>query len=293
MQQIRIGTLNRVRDVIRKKNEGIKFDVVEDKKTEEDKKKQKFDKKYNDTNLPKLLESLLKTEKIKNDEYAYIEKCLSMTDKSKQVENQYERLMKEYIQLEPIYVLFLSKVRGIGDVLSANLIKEFGYCERYENVSKLWAHTGNSVLNGKSPKKRKGEDINFSPRLRTMTWKISDCLMKQNAGIYRQIYESEKNKQSERVFEKGELLEMFGKPYKEDSTKLLLLHSHNRALRKMRKMFLSHYWACSRELSGLSCRPLYVDEKLHHQNIITWKQALDMENNFKSTTTTKKKKNAK
>jgi len=271
MQQIRIATIGRIRDVVRKKLEGIKVDEVEKKKEKD------FEKKYKDSELHGLLKEAENKGKLTQKEYKYIEKCLQVAMDSSKIEQKYKKAMLEYIQIESVYAIFLKKIRGIGEVLSANLIKEFGYCERYDNVAKLWAHTGNSVIDGIAPRKRKGEDLTFSPRLRTITWKISDCLMKSNHGIYRQIYDTEKQKQLAREYKEGELLEKYGKPYKKEDTKLKLNHSHNRALRKIRKLFLSHYWACARELMELPLKEPYVKEKLGHKDIITWRNAISKE----------------
>jgi hypothetical protein len=296
MQQIRISSMNQFRDVIRKKNEGIPFNAVEEKKSPEEKKK--FDKKYSDKNLPKILEKLTEEKKLDVKEGDYITKCLKISIESMEIENSYRDMMTTYVKTEPVYNMFLSKVMGIGPVLSANLIKDFGYCESYDNVGKLWAHTGNDVNpDHVAPRRISGEDLHHSPRLRTMTWKISDSLVIHNKGLYRQIYESERKIQSERVYAPGELQQQYAKyitdkkkGYQFDDTKLTLLHACNRALRKMRKMLLSHYWACSREMVGLPCRPIYAEEKLGHKSIITWKQALEMEGKFKPTFQKKKEK---
>ncbi|MCD6176785.1 MAG: transposase [Candidatus Cloacimonetes bacterium] len=265
MQEIRISTLNRIRDVIRKKAENIGFKEVEKKK-----KKKTNIEKYTDKQLIEILPKLDYTK----EEINYIKRCFDLADESTKLENKYKRAMLEFVNNELIYTEFLKKIKGIGPVLSANLIKEFGYCENYDNVAKLWAHTGNHVVEGIAPKKRKGKDITFSPRLRTLTWKLSDCLMKSNHGIYRDIYDNEKEKQLTIKYKQGELLKKYGKPYKKEDVTLKKLHAHNRALRKMRKLFLAHYWACARELKGLDTREPYVKEKLGHKNIITWKQAI-------------------
>lgn len=273
MQEIRISTINRIRDVVRKKKEGIEFDEVEEKKKEKD-----YEEKYKDKDLPKYLNRLEKEGKVTERENKYIQKCLDIQHESEKIENKYKSAMMEYIISEKIYTEFLEHIRGIGSVLSANLIKEFGDCNKYDTVAKLWANSGNSVVDGVSPKRHKGEDLHFNPRLRTMTWKISDCLMKSNKGIYRAIYNTEKTKQSARDFKEGELEKKYGKPYKKEDLKLSKGHCHNMALRKMRKLFLSHYWACARELAGLDTRIPYVQEKLGHKDIITWQDAIKREN---------------
>lgn len=273
MQGVRIGTKNRIRDVIRKKIEGIPFDAVEEKKGEEETK----ETKYSDKDLLALFDECLKKGQVDQTEYDYTMRCWETADNSEKIEAQYKKTMEEYVKMEPIYTEFMQHIRGLGPVLSANLIKEFGYCEKYSTVSKLWAHTGNSVIGGKAPKKRKGEDLTFSPKLRTLTWKISDSLLKQNKSYYRSIYDTEKQRQLNREYAEGVLLEQFGKPYKSEETHLRLLHAHNRALRKMRKHLLDHYWVAARELSNQSVSAPFVSTFEGHQHIIDWRTAVKME----------------
>lgn len=253
-QKIRMASMNRMRDVIRKKLEGIAFDEVEAKKKEKD-----FKKRYSDETLFDKLLKLQTEGKISKDEYKYILKCWEMMGESKRLEMKYQRGMSKYISGEPIYTEFLSKIKGIGKVLSANLIKEFGDCSKYENVSKLWAHTGNDVKGGKAPQRRKGVEISYSPKLRTLTWKLSDSLLKSNKGYYRNIYDTEKEKGLNVTYEEGVLKEKYGKPYKKTDVALSRGHAHNRALRKMRKLFLSHFWGASRELNFLPTDTVYVE----------------------------------
>lgn len=271
-QQVRIASMNRVRDVIRKLVEGIKFDEVEAKKEEK-----KYKKKYTDKELLAMLNKLLVDGKILTEEYDYITECWEIMKDAKRLERKFQDAMKTFISKEAVYNKFLSKIRGIAEILSANLIKEFGDCSKYDTVSKLWAHSGNSVVNGVAPKLRKGEDISFSPRLRTLTWKLSNSLMKQNKGVYRDIYVKEKKRQLGITYDIGILEEKYGKPYKKEDTAISLGHAHNRALRKMRKIFLDHYWCASRELNGLSTEKNYVEGVLGHTHIITWKEAIAKE----------------
>lgn len=271
MQEVRKATKNRIRDVIRKKAEGIDFDEVEEEKEEDD-----YSQKYTDDQLFEEWKNLKEKGDITEEEFKYVKKCWEVAKESKKIERKYKTQMMDYVKQEPIYIKFLQHVRGIGPVLSANLIKEFGNCSTYDTVSALWKHTGNHVKNGKAPKLKKGEDISYSPKLRTLTWKISDCLMKANKAVYRRIYDSEKKRQLAKEYEKGYLADKYNGYDKED-TQLSKGHAHNRALRKMRKIFLAHYWSASRELDGLETRESYVKEKLGHKNIITWKDALKEE----------------
>lgn len=320
-QQVRIASMNRVRDVIRKLVEGIKFDEVETKKETK-----KYKKKYTDKELIAMLDKLLIDHKILTEEHDYIMECWEIMKEAKKLEKKFQNAMKTFISKEAVYNEFLSKIRGIAEILSANLIKEFGDCrvmiysiekedcraedgtklvskliakegdadfekyyllakgdsvrykiKGYPNVSKLWAHSGNSVVNGLAPKLRKGKTLSFSPRLRTLTWKLSDSLMKQNKGVYRDIYLKEKERQLGITYDIGVLEEKYGKPYKKEDINISLGHAHNRALRKMRKIFLDHYWCASRELNGLSTEKNYVEGVLGHTHIITWREAIAKE----------------
>lgn len=303
-QDFHLKFMNRIRDIVRKINEGIAFDEVEEKKEQKD-----YSKKYGDRNLLPIMESLLKMGKINKAEFDYFYECFAIIQGSTinkmikckhcnkrsknelktggilEVEKYCQNLIKEFVQVEPIYKRFLSKIKGIGPIISANLIRRFGYCERFDTVSKLWAYTGNNVdKDGKAPKREKGKVLGFNSRLRAFTWNISDALLKLNKGYYRKLYDQEKEKQLNREYEAGYLHKKYPQKrkggtyiYPETATKLILGHAHNRALRKVRKRFLSHYWEASRELIGKPCRRTYVEGVLHHSHIINWKEALQME----------------
>ncbi len=258
-QKIRIETLNRIRDIIRKKAEGIPFDQVEEKKE-----KKTYDAKYNDKNLLEALEKLKEEGKFTEKEYDYLSKSIDAAINTGKIENQYKRLMMGYIVTEPIYQTFLLKIRGIGPVLSANLIKNFGYCEKFEYVSSLWRYCGLAVINGVAEKRKKGEKLSYSPRLKTLAWKIGDSFIKQNTPLYRGIYDKEKAKQEAKM-----------DPEKEGCPRNKM-HCHLRAMRKMVKIFLQHYWVASRELKGLEVSKPYVIEKLKHKKYIDWRKAVEM-----------------
>ncbi len=279
-QNTRISAMNQIRDVIRKTSEGIEFNEVEEKKEKKD-----YKKKYTDNELLSKWNQLLIDGEITQKSYDYLLECWKMVKETKNLEGKYKRAMLKFVKDVPIYKEWLSKIRGIGPVLSANLIKEFGDCSQYGTVSKLWAYTGNHVVDGIAPKREKGKRLSYSPRLRTLTWKLSDSLLKQNKGFYRKIYDDEKKKQLRKTYELGYLHEKYpqkrksGKDiYPESATTLILGHAHNRALRKMRKIFLAHYWHVARELAGLKTEQTYVEGVLGHDHIVSWEEALTREN---------------
>jgi len=208
----------------------------------------------------------------------------------------------------------LSHIPGIAEVLAAQLIAKIP-CDKYEKVSSLWRHCGLHLVcasctekrssrdksmktypvlvnsqgicpkcgkRGVGPKRKSGRNIDFDPRLRTLAWKIGDCLIKQKSPVYYDIYSNEKERQLSRTYKPGELKKTYdalyreGKnPYKEEDTKLKQNHAHTRAMRKMIKIFLQHYWVVSRMIEGLPTRAPYVHEKLGHTTIITWQEVLE------------------
>jgi hypothetical protein len=271
-QSVRKSGMNRVRDIIREKAEGLDKSKPEEK-IEKD--KRTFDKKYKDENLEKTLEEMAKTKKLTQEEYEYLEKFLDISEKAQKLENDYKNLMLAYVESEPIYNVFLHPIKGVGPVISARLIKSFGYCERYEHISSVWKHCGLHVVNGKAPKRAKGEKIEYSPELRSFIWNIGDSFIKQNSPVYREFYDQAKKQYQEVIFKPGELLEKYGKPYKDKDVHFKPLHAHNRAKRKMEKLFLSHYWMAARETAGLSVSEPYVQEKLGHEHIITWQSVVN------------------
>ena len=299
-QEVRITEFNRIRDIIRRKIENIPLvEKVEEKKD----KKEKFKEKFVDKKIPEYLKKLIKDEKITEKERDYIEKILEVQKKAEKYEKEYEKLMKEFVESELIYTEFLEKIRGISTILSANLIKEFGYCENATYISSLWKYCGMHVVNGEAPVRKKGEKLEFNAKLRTMVWKISDSFVKQRTPFYRNIYDKEKKKQVKMLdkFLEGlskEDLKKFDKLKKaeSDGTKrkkmrgfvsevnpkapVTLLNADLRARRKMVKIFLAHYWQACKELSQKSqetqnmiAKP-YVYDKLKHKHISNWKEAI-------------------
>lgn len=271
-QEVRIKEMHRIRDVIRKKIEGIKPTEVEKKKKKED----KYKKKFKDTEIPKYLEMLIKDKKLTEKESNYIKKMMEIHKQARKHEVEYKKLMDEYVESEDIYMKFLQHIRGISSVLSCNLIKEFGYCENAPNISSLWKYCGMHVVNGESPKRKKGQKLDFNLRLRSLCWKIGDSFVKQRTPFYRDIYDKEKARQL-KLMEKPTLSR---KP-DELSVPKNKLHADLRSRRKMVKIFLAHYWMACKELSHenienhiyVANKP-YVESKLKHKHISNWNEAV-------------------
>jgi len=293
-QEVRITEFNRIRDIIRRKLEGIPLVGSVEKKKEDE---EKFKEKFVDKLIPKYLEKLKLEGKLTQEEKSCIERILEVQKNAEKYEKEYEKLMMEFVESEIIYKKFLEKIKGISAILSANLIKEFGYCENAQYISSLWKYCGMHVNDGQAPVRKKGEKLEFDARLRTMVWKISDSFVKQRTPFYRKIYDKEKKKQVKMLdgFLEGlskEDLKKFNKLKKEksDGTKrkkmrdfvskvdpkapVSLMNAELRARRKMVKIFLAHYWQACKELTNQKIDDPYVKGKLKHKRISNWRDAL-------------------
>lgn len=268
-QQIRISQKNRVRDIIRRKIEGIPLDMPEEKIEESDR---TYNEKFKDKNLPKFLGELVLDGKITDAEKQYIEKLYGISAETEKTEGHYKVLMDQYLQEEELWYGWLSKIRGISSVLGSNLLKNLGYCENYEYVSSLWRHTGFDPDGAKGlAGATVGEDgkkhIHYSPKLKTMVWKIADSFFKQRTQPYRGIYDATKQKELA-------LMEQYGKgvsvPECIDGKTTCKngKHVEFRAKRKMVKTFLQHYWRNGRLYKDLPITDLYPIAKLGHKHYI-------------------------
>lgn len=252
-QQNRISSMNRLRDILWKRNEGL------DLRAKISKDEIKITKEYNDENIVNLLKKMVIENKLSPSEMEYITNVTEIFRRETDSEKFLKKNMEAFVLNEEIWKEFLSKVKGIGIIHTANLLKFFGYCETFDNIGKVWAYAGMAVVDGKAPKLTKGEDVKYSPACKTLCWKISDSFIKHRTPFYRDIYDKTKEAEKLRTDE--------NKPKN-------LLHADLRARRKAVKMFLSHYWACCRELRGLSVRSPWVIEYGGHQTFIPWREAI-------------------
>lgn len=257
-QQVRIGSMNRMRDIVWRKNEGIPFD----KKIEKEEKKN-YDKRYSDKEISNLLKEMRKENKLTDNELEYMLNIVDIAIKESGTEKSYKIQMMKYINQEIIYTKFLNRIKGLGPVLSANMLKWFGYCEKYKMVSSLWKHCGLHVIetDGQehAPKRKRGEKIDWNPQLRTLCWKISDSFIKQRTPYYRDIYDKIKARELNR---------------KDDNKPKSKLHADLRARRYTVKRFLQHYWDCAKELTGQERTKPYIMGKGKHTHYETWKEAV-------------------
>ena len=123
----------------------------------------------------------------------------------------------------------------------------------FDTISKLWAYSGLAVKDGKSIRRKKGEQLNFNLKIKTgVVGVIGDCLIKSNKSYKKEIYDTYK----ERIQKRGCCQEKH-KKHKGKMCKDYPGHSARMAQRKMVKIFLSHYWLKCRELKKLPTRNPY------------------------------------
>lgn len=183
--------MNRVRDIIRKKNEDIPFDKVEDEKEEND-----YDSQYQDENLPDIVEEMVEEGKLTDRERQYLEKMLEAATLGEKIEDQYKDVM-EIVKREPIYEEWLDDVYGVSTVLTARLVHMFGYCEDFPKVSHLWSYSGMTP----GSKRTRGEQLDFNPQAKTLAWLVADRMIMQGtrSQYKEEFYDPYKEKQITRL----------------------------------------------------------------------------------------------
>lgn len=242
-QQIRLGHMNRIRDLLRKKNEGLPFHKTEDKKKEEEQEqeeKKKFDKKYKDENLDELLAKMIEEKKIDEDEAEHVRMLREIAKKAYSIETDYKKVIQPWVSQQPVYLNFLKDIKGIGPVLSGGLLAMFDP-RKAKHISSFWKYAGLAVdEDGKAPKLHKGQKPSFNPAARVLIYKVADSFIKHRTPHYRKIYDDEKEIQKKK-HGTGE----------DHNCKAPKMHIVLRARRKMTKQFLADFWLAWRRSLNL------------------------------------------
>lgn len=111
-----------------------------------------------------------------------------------------------------------------------------GGIDRFDNVASFWKYCGEHVVDGKAPKRKKGQAINWNPKIRTILWQMSDSIIKNRSNPWRDYYEQ--------VLAQ----ELAQHPEKCPGCETPQGHCGGRARRKMRKEILKRFFlACKGE----------------------------------------------
>ena len=106
-------------------------------------------------------------------------------------------------------------------------------------------------------KRTPGYQSNWNDKLKTLAWKAATSFVKQSASKskYRKLYDKIKKDERKRH------------PTKKIVNKRTLFndgHIHNRAMRKVSKIFLAHVWQTWRRQRGLEATEPYAKQLLGH-----------------------------
>lgn len=142
---------------------------------------------------------------------------------------------------------YLSRVKGVGPVLAAGLLCLL-HPARFDTVSKMWKYAGLHVVDGRAPRRVRGQKVEWNPAARRLCWLIGRSFQ-MVGGAYKAFY---------RMFYAESLSKH------PDWTKA---HHIAHARRVTVKLFLAHYWETIRTLHGLPVRKPYIAEKEPHRYI--------------------------
>jgi len=219
----------------------------------------------------------------------------TIMEKAKDFEIDIERIIRKQLLNHALYTQYFSKIQGIGPLLSAGIIAYIDDIEKFKHVSSLWQYSGYGMNRycpeckkptsvevkydtGKIAKKlhpfencpdcdhettpilqkrQSGYQSNWNDKLKVLAWKASSSFVKQSASkskyrkLYDQIKKDERRKHPTRKIENG-------KTFFNDG------HIHNRAMRKVSKIFLAHIWQTWRRQLGLEATEPYAKQLLGH-----------------------------
>lgn len=110
------------------------------------------------------------------------------------IENDIKKYIANTLEDDPRY-LWLTNIKGVGPILAGGIIAWMGDVEKFATISKYWVYAGMAVddvegspTKGLARKRKKGEKINWNPRVKTMGWKLGESWVKTK-GFGRELYE--------------------------------------------------------------------------------------------------------
>jgi hypothetical protein len=162
---------------------------------------------------------------------------VAWTAQRKAIEKELTRLAKQL----PCWPWVEHEVRGLGPlglalIVGAATNHTGASLERFPNPSAFWKRMGLAVIDGErqrriagsTPERRRQAIVHgYSPTRRSLMFVISEALLKQNKGVYRQLYDERK------------AVELAKVPAEAKGRKGW---AHRRALRYMVKRLLRHLW---------------------------------------------------
>jgi hypothetical protein len=121
----------------------------------------------------------------------------------------------------------------------------------FPTISKWWAYMGRHTVEGAMPKRKKGNQANWSTPGRTIGFQIGEQFNRQKDDHpYKAFLLSRKAK------------------HERDNLDWKKGHIHNAAKNEAIKLFLSHFWVVARALQGKEVSEPYAGTIMGHTNII-------------------------
>jgi hypothetical protein len=247
MQDIRKTTMNRYRDIIRRKVEGIPYDKPEQKKTDEQ--HQKIMDKYSDEKLKKYEKELRDSGKLTKDELTKIDTVKDLLKDIIRLEKNAEVLLvKPYSNRTEIYQRYYKYIKGVGPILTAELIHDGGdpagyYIEENGQLAEKCPHPASlrryCMMDPDGARGRvKGQKSTGNIRAKTLWWKIATQMIMAKNSTFKDLYEGRKAFEIKRM----ENEEVFAAKTK--------MHVEQRARRYAIQKFINWHWVITRQLAG-------------------------------------------
>lgn len=258
-QNVRKSAYNRVRNVVFRKDKGLDYRELQEKKKKTDEEKEWLNE-YTDAKLPNKIKELTKSDKLSPQEQEFIDEMFKQLEEAENMEKRSKKILEKMIQNDPIYIAFVSKVKGLNVLSMSRLLYYFGHCEKARYPSSLWAYSGYTPYS----KHVKGESSNFNVKCRVEMFKIGKNLVRSNfvadkdgnkvAGRYRSEYDKEKDRQL-RLMESDS-----------ENAPKTKLHADMRAIRKMVKKFLVDYYRVCKTMTNQPMSKIWIVDKGGHEH---------------------------
>jgi len=187
--------------------------------------------------------------------------------------------VKRLLESHPAYPWF-SRVKGVGNENIAKVVSLIDITKA-ETVSSLWKYAGYAVVDGTAERPKKGEKLHFNKTLKTMCYRLGVSLLKAHGiskngtkfgALYKEYYAEEVTKAEKLGLKIADVADI---PKGKESGYMNSLHVHNRAFRRMIKIFLSCLYIYWRQAKGLPIRDPYAIEKMGHTTIIQPEEMTD------------------
>ena len=191
------------------------------------------------------------------------------------------KLLEEILTEHPVYMGYLSKIKGIGPAMAGILLAEIDLSKaRY--VSSLWAYAGYDVgPDGRGRSRRKEHQrvvqyidrngvpqsrngITYNPTLKTKLYVLATCLLRSGNETYKEVYANYKHrlanheKYGEHNDGKSRLNEATGK----DEFLTSKARRHAMAIRQVIKVFLADFYINGKRILGQPIEAPYSEAKL-------------------------------